>query len=423
MNILFLAHRIPYPPDKGEKIRAYHMLARLAQKHVVHLAAFVDDSADMAHANALRRLVGGECLLVPISRAQALGRMVLAWFSGRPLTTSYFASPVLDQWLDALLKRHPIDRAVLFSSAMAPLLLGRQDFDPDRVIIDMVDVDSDKWRQYATVATWPKSWVFGREARTLLQLERRAAAAFGATLFVSPFEAKTFADLAPESKRRVHSVANGIDLQRNSPVHSFSNPFPDDEVPLVMVGTMDYRPNVEGAVWFAEQILPLVRAKLPKARFYAVGAKPTAELKVPREATVVTGRVEDVRPYLAHAAAVVAPLRLARGVQNKVLEGMAMQKPVVATIPASRGLDVIPGHDLWVEDEPERFADAVIAAATGPDRDRIAVNGRQRVERDYDWANTLGALDRLVEREPRADASAQIGYWNKEPLSLGEGAQ
>lgn len=421
MNILFLAHRIPYPPDKGEKIRAYHMLTHLMKKHVVHLAAFVDDPADMAHAETLRAMVNGECLLVPINRPVALARMGLAFLSGRPLTTSYFAGTKLKRWLDGVLKRHPVDRAVLFSSAMAPLMLSRPDFDPARVIIDMVDVDSDKWLQYAKTAHGLKAWIFGREARTLLMLERKAAAAFGATVFVSPFEAKTFADLAPESRTRVHSVANGIDLERNAPSHNFANPFAPGEIPLVMVGTMDYRPNVEGAIWFAEEVLPLIRAKLPAARFYAVGARPAAELKTPREETVVTGRVEDVRPYVAHATVVVAPLRLARGVQNKVLEGMAMQKPVVATVPASRGLDVVPGQDLWVEDDPARFAEAVIAAATGPDRERIAANGRRRVERDYDWANTLGALDRLLECEPRSDARFLATQWSSR--QVGEGAE
>lgn len=421
MNILFLVHRIPYPPDKGEKIRAYNMLVHLAKKHVVHLAAFVDDPSDMAHAEALRAMVNGECLLVPISRPQALARMGLAFLSGRPLTTSYFSAAKLNRWLDGVLKRYPIDRAVLFSSAMAPLMLDRTDFDPARVIIDMVDVDSDKWRQYAKDARGPTAWIFAREARTLLTLERKAAAAFGATAFVSPFEAKTFAELAPESRTRVHSIANGIDLERNAPSQSFASPFAPDEIPLVMVGRMDYRPNVEGAIWFAEHVLPLIRAKLPNAHFYAVGAKPAAELKTPRDATTVTGRVDDVRPYVAHATVVVAPLRLARGVQNKVLEGMAMQKPVVATVPASRGLEVVPGHDLWVEDDPARFAEAVIAAATGPDRERIAANGRRRVERDYDWANTLGALDRLLECEPRGDARFLATHWNSR--QVGEGAE
>jgi sugar transferase (PEP-CTERM/EpsH1 system associated) len=421
VNILFLAHRIPFPPDKGEKIRAFHMLAHLARQHVVHLGAYVDDKADMAHAPALRDLVKGECHLALLHRPATFARMVLAFLAGKPLTTSYFAGGGMGRWIIDILKRHAIDRVVLFSSAMTPFFLDRRDFDPTRVIPDMVDVDSDKWAQYARDARFPKSWIYGREARTLLKLERRAASAFGATLLVSPFEACTFAELAPESRTRIFSVANGIDLERNSPALRFASPYPIAELPIVMVGAMDYRPNVEGAIWFAEKVLPAVRAKLPTARFYVVGAKPTPELKTPRSGVVVTGKVEDVRPYVAHAAAVVAPLRLARGVQNKVLEGLAMQKPVVATIPASRGLDVAPGHDLWVEDEPMCFAEAVIAAATGPDRQRIAANGRQRVEQQYAWSATLAALDRLLESAPRAEARRTMRDWK--PLSLGESAE
>ena len=394
MNILFLCHRIPYPPDKGEKIRAFHILKHLAKRHTVHLAAFVDDPADRVHGAALRDYVAGEMLLVPLSRAVARARMALALASGRPLTTSYFASRELDRWIGAVLQRHAIDRIVLYSSAMAPFILKRSDVDPATVVLDMVDVDSDKWRQYSGTARGPMKGVYAREARTLLDLERRAVRRFGATLLVSPFEAETFAQLAPEARGRIHSVANGIDLSRRDPGAS---PFAADEIPLVMVGTMDYWPNVEGAVWFVEKVLPLIRARLPKARFTIVGAKPAAVLQQPRDGVRVTGKVGDVRPYVAHAAAVIAPLRLARGVQNKVLEGLALERPVVATTAASRGLDVVPGRDLWVADQPEHFAEAVIAAATGPERLRIAANGRALVERDYDWQSTLAALDRILE--------------------------
>lgn len=406
MNVLFLCHRIPYPPDKGEKIRAFHILKHLAARHTVHLAAFVDDPADLAHADALRRYVHGEMLLVPLSRTVARARMAMALVAGTPLTTSYFASTKLEHWIDKVVKT--ADRAVLFSSAMAPFFLDRGDFDPAKVVLDMVDVDSDKWRQYAGTARAPMKWIYAREARTLLDLERSAAAEFGATLLVSPYEAQTFAELAPEAHGRIHSVANGVDLTL---APASASPYANDEIPLVMVGTMDYWPNVEGAIWFADDVLPRVRKVLPRAHFYIVGAKPAPVLQKPREGVTVTGRVEDVGPYVAHAAAVVAPLRLARGVQNKVLEGLAHQKPVVATGAATRGLDIVPGRDLWVADHPQAFAEAVIAAATGPDRDRIAANGRALVEREYDWDATLGALDRILSVPPSLSEAAA---WNGE---------
>nr|WP_243846223.1 TIGR03087 family PEP-CTERM/XrtA system glycosyltransferase [Rhizomicrobium palustre] len=392
---MFLCHRIPYPPDKGEKIRAFHILRHLSKCHRVHLGAFVDDASDLQHEAALRRYVKGECCLVPLNKMVSGARMLGALVAGAPLTTSYFASTRLRRWVNHMLPR--VDRVVVFSSAMAPFVMGR--IAPDRALLDMVDVDSDKWRQYANAVRGPKAWLYGREARTLLTLERDAAVHFSATLLVSPFEADTFRAFAPESRRHIFSMANGVDLERYSPKQSFPAPYGGDEIPLAMVGTMDYRPNVEGALWFAEQIFPLIRRTLPKAKFYIVGAKPAPELLKPREGVVVTGRVEDVRPYIAHASSVVAPLRLARGVQNKVLEGLALQKPVVATTPASRGLSVIAGRDLWVADSAAEFAEAVIAAATGPDRARIASNGRHLVERHYSWDTNLALLDELLAPE------------------------
>jgi sugar transferase (PEP-CTERM/EpsH1 system associated) len=404
-EILFLSHRIPFPPDKGDKIRAHALLAHLARHHIVHLAAFVDDPADFIHAGALAELVKGEILLQPLSRKKGLARGMLRLASGGSVTEGYFAAAPIARWVDRLLASRPIARAFVFSSAMAPYLMDRRDFDPASSVLDLVDVDSDKWRQYAPAASWPKNWIYRREAATLAALERRAAAQFGATLLVSPYEAQTFAALAPESADRIHSVGNGVDLSRFAPGGAFVRPFPESEIGIVMTGAMDYWPNAEGAAWFAAEIMPLVLEKLPNARFYIVGANPAPALKALRHAhTVVTGRVADVRPYLAHAAAAVAPLRIARGVQNKVLEAMAMQKPVVATWEATRALNVRPGQDLWVENEPIRFAEAVVAAVQGSARDRVAANGRAYVMRNHDWATSFEALDRVIESLPAARA-------------------
>ena len=394
MNILFLCHRIPFPPDKGEKIRAYYMLAHLAKEHTVHLAAFVDDPVDMRHAEALRHMIGGECLLLPLGPA-ARFKMAAAMARGTPLSASYFASGRLSRWIDRILREHDIGRAIVFSTAMAPYLLARRDFDPKRVIFDMVDVDSDKWHQYAGTAAGLRAWIYRREMRTLLALERKAAFAFGATLLVSQHETETFGQLAPESIERLYSVLNGVDLNFFTPDGVYPNPFGAGEIPIVMTGTMDYRPNTEGAIWFAQSVLPLIRAARPEARFYVVGARPSASVKsLTASDVVITGKVDDVRPYLAHAGAVVAPLKLARGLQNKVLEGMAMARPVITTSPAARALDVSSGTELWIADEPAAFAQTVIAALGRPAE--IAANGRRYVEQNHDWTRNLAALDRLL---------------------------
>ncbi len=398
MEVLFLSHRIPFPPNKGEKIRAHAVISHLAQNHTVHVGAFVDDPADLAYTDALRSLAGGECYLPELNPKLVYPMGLAALFRGGPITTSYFGSKGMEAWVSQLLAKRRIDCAYVFSSAMAPYLMHRREFDPGKVVLDLVDVDSDKWQQYAQASHGPKRWLYNREARTLLKLERDAAAHFGATLLVSPYEAQTFERLAPESVGRIHAVANGVDFAHFSDAHAFANPFPKGEIPLVMTGAMDYRPNVEGAVWFAKSVMPLITARLPGSRFYIVGSNPARALSAGAFPNVtITGRVPDVRPYIAHAAASVAPLHIARGVQNKVLEAMALEKPVVATTAASRALDIEPGRDFWLADDPVSFANAVVSAAMGPERTGIAANGRRYVEKRHDWASNLADLDALLE--------------------------
>ena len=395
MNILFLCHRIPYPPDKGEKIRAYHMLAHLARRHTIHLGAFVEDPAEMRHEAALRDMLGGECHLVPLG-ATARVNMAAGFARGAPLSASYFRSRTLAHWTERILRTRNIEGAIVYSTAMAPYLLRQRTLDLRRVIFDMVDLDSDKWRQYAEGGSGLLAWIYRREMRTLLALEREAASKFGATLLVSPHEVSTFVKVAPYARENLWSVPNGVDLTFFSAERKYRNPFGAEQTAVVMTGTMDYRPNVEGALWFAHSVLPLIRARYPDVKFYVVGARPNREVKaLDGDSIVVTGQVEDVRPYLAHAGAVVAPLKLARGVQNKVLEGMAMSRPVIATTPAVQALDVRSGHDLLVADEPAEFADSVIDAMEAPSP--VGLNGRRYVERHHQWAANLGTLDRLLE--------------------------
>ena len=279
---------------------------------------------------------------------------------------------------------------------MAPYILDDSGFDPAHAILDMVDIDSDKWRQYAAVARGLQHWIFRREAAKLFRLERAAARRFGATILVSPYEARSFAAMAPESASRIFALSNGVDLVRFAP-GDFPNPFLAAEIPIVMTGHMDYRANVDGVEWFAKEVMPLVARELPDARFHVVGSNPTASLRALAGHLVsLSGYVDDVRPYIRNAAVVVAPLRIARGIQNKVLEAMAMAMPVVATREATQGLDATSGANLWIENEPARFAAAVVAAAKGQDRAKVGVNARKYVESYHDWGRNLSVLDELL---------------------------
>ena len=386
MKVLFLSHRLPYPPNKGDKIRSHALFTHLAAKHRVFLGCFVDDPADFRYADTVREMAGGACKLISLTKSRKLLSAAQALANGTSITAEAYRSSEMQQWVDDILQREAIDCAVVFSSSMAPYLMSGKYLPPERVLFDMVDLDSDKWLQYSGLAGLASAWIYRREARKLLELERQAAAQFAMTYLVSDHEVQSFAQLAPESSDRIRSFSNGVNLNYFAP-GPYVSPFPAGVTPIVMTGHMDYWPNVEGALWFAREVLPLVKRQIPDARFYVVGAQPAPGLRNIAAADVeVTGEVADIRPYVAAAGVVVAPLRIARGVQNKVLEALAMGVPTVATEQASRALGVSSGRDIWVANDAASFADAVIHAAGAAGREAVAANGRSYVERHHDWS-------------------------------------
>jgi polysaccharide biosynthesis protein PslH len=391
-QLLFLCHRIPYPPDKGEKIRAFHILKHLAQTHIVHLGCLVDDPAEVIYLDKLRDLCASVGCFAVQPLVQKL-RAIAGFRPGRPLTADLFRSPNLARWVAETLARKAIDRVFVFSSAMTEYVIEA----PGSIrIFDMVDIDSEKWRAYAEHCYWPMAAVYRREARTLQALERRAALNFDTTLLVSGAEATRFAKLAPECGDRVGWLENGVDLEKFSPNLMFDRPFAKETINIVFTGTMSYWPNVDAVVWFTEHVLPKLRLSCVPIQFWVVGAKPNRRvLQLRRVPGVeVTGWVADVRPFLAHADVVVAPLRIARGTQNKVLEAMAMARPVVATSEAFEGLRVMAGQDLLVCDDSEKMAQRILEIVDGryPGLGRAA---RLAVERHYRWTQTLRRLDDL----------------------------
>ena len=410
MDVLFLCHRIPFPPNKGDKIRSQALLTHLARNHRVHLACFVDDPADMVHCDAVRKIARGECIFLPLTSTRKWMRAATACIKGQPITTTYLNCRRLHRWIGALVSTQRIDCCFVFSSGMASYLLRGSELDSAHAILDMVDLDSDKWRQYAKVMSFPQRWIFGREAERLERFERAAAAEFGATILVSGYEADSFRRIAPESADRVFAITNGVDLDYFTP-GKFVNPFSPGEVPVVMTGRMDYRPNIDAVEWFAREVLSRLKSKLPGVRFHAVGANPPRRWRGNNAPDVsVSEDVYDVRPYIQHAACVVAPLRIARGIQNKLLEAMAMARPIVATHEATRSLAVQPGLELLVENDADAFATAV-AMAMG--RSDLGENARRYVEQYHNWQRNLVELDHIMaavaeSRRPPADVRKQF---------------
>lgn len=393
-SLLFLCHRIPFPPDKGEKIRAFRILEHLSRRFRIHLGCFIDDPADWAHEAALSARYA-EVKCIGMNRVSSRLKAGCGLLTGAPLTVASFANAAMGAWVTDLLSREKPAAVFLYSSGMAQFVMGR-DLGGARLVMDFVDVDSDKWRQYAGTADFPMSWVYAREARKLLAYDRSVAARADANLLVSDAEAALFRRLAPESAAKIHAVANGIDCAFFSPEHKFQSPYTQGPV-FAFTGTMDYRPNIDAVVWFANEIFPRLKAALPEAVFAIVGSKPAKEVTAlaAKPGVMVTGRVADVRPYLAHADAVVAPLRIARGIQNKVLEGMAMAKPVVTTAQGLEGIDAVPGRDLLVADTAEAFV-AAARQALLPESQGLGAAARRLMEASYSWQGRLAPLDTLM---------------------------
>ncbi len=400
-QLLFLTQRIPYPPDKGDKIRAWRMLSHLAKSYRVHLGCFCDDPDDLVHVPFLERLCASVCCR-PLVPWRAKLKSLANLGTGAPLTLGYFADAALRAWVDATVAAERPSRIVVFCSAMAPYALPHA---AEIRVLDMVDVDSDKWRQYAASKPWPASAIYAREHRTLLEFERRIAGLFDATLVVSRAEADFFRALAPESSRRIAALPNGVDAAQFDPGRAGADPYPAGVKAICYTGAMDYWPNVDAVEWFATRVMPLLDVRTTGIEFWIVGAKPAPAVeRLARLPGVrVTGRVADVRPYIAHAALVVAPLQIARGVQNKVLEAMAMARPVVLTPQAGEGLDLVAGRDALVAAGAEEFALRVreILAGAHPG---LGARARQRVLADYQW--DFSYLDALVAGRALAAAAA-----------------
>lgn len=388
VKILFLAHRAPFPPDKGDKIRAFHLLRRLTADHEVWLGATADDPADEGRlASADHRC--REAVAPTLAPGRRRLNMALGLLRGAPLSVARFRHPDLERWVGRVLKEVRPDLVFVYSSALAQYVVGRSEAP---LVVDFVDADAAKWEAYAELAAWPLSWLFQREARRLVAYERAVLAASAASLIVSESERRVMAELQPEGAGKLQVLTNGVELPSFAP--------PAAGGLIVMCGRMDYRANVDGAAWFAQEVLPAIRARRPDAVFRIVGAAPTREVRALAglPGVEVTGAVPEVAPHLAEAAVIVAPLRVARGIQNKVLEGMAAARPVVATAAALEGLSVAPGRDVLQADAPDTFAEAVLDVLDGRAPEDLAMRGRRYVERRHRWETQLQGLTELVGR-------------------------
>jgi polysaccharide biosynthesis protein PslH len=404
-KILFLAHRVPYPPNRGDRIRSFHLLRFLSRRADVSLAFLAEDRPSPETLAALGSLCREVAGLQPGRHRRWLSA-ARSFALGRTATEGLFRCNRLRRLLERWCKATRFDAVVAFCSSMVQYLdvPGLADIP---AIVDLVDVDSQKWLQYAAEASSLKRWLYRLEGERLRRVEQSLPSRAKAVTLVSRSEVELFRSFC--SAGSVHAIPNGVDLDYFQPRPSISSATSQD---CVFVGALDYRANVDGVRWFCNEIWPEVRRRRPQATFTLVGSRPSAVVRrlAGQPGVRLAFDVADVRPYLAEAALVVVPLRIARGIQNKVLEALAAAKAVIATPAALEGIDVEPEVHACQAVTPTQWIESMLRLLDSPPaRDRLGQAGRTFVETHYCWDRQLAPLAALVGLPPSAqDAGAAL---------------
>ena len=392
MKILALTHRLPYAPNRGDRIRSYHLLRFLARRADVHLFSFAERE-DAGHVPSLESWLSSVTIAVP-TRVRNLATAALSLGGTRPLTHVLLWSPDAHRLIRQIADRVRPDVVFVYCSGMAQFALdGPLAGVP--FVLDMVDVDSMKWGALANTAPAPLSSIYRREARVLGAFEVRAACRAASVLVVNARERDALLSLTSRAPAVV--VENGIDA-----AHFAAPGPPADSRAIVFCGVMDYQPNVEGVLWFVERVWPAIHAAVPDATFTVVGARPIRSIVQlgDRPGVTVTGEVADVRPFLWNAAVSVAPLLTARGLQNKVLEALAAGLPIVTTRAVADGLPAAALHGCHISDEPSEWASVLVTLLTAPASERRRLNQRADLS-NLTWEGRLSALPSIFEASAR----------------------
>lgn len=411
MNILYLAHRIPYPPDKGDKLRSYREVEHLARRHRVWCACFVDDPADLCHIDPLRAFCH-DVAAIRLRSAPAKIRGLAGLLRGRTVTESLYSHPRMWATLKRWSRAVNFDAVVAFSSSMAPYALS---VPAERHILDLCDLDSQKWLDYAKTSRGLMRRLYETEGKRLATMERSYLDAFDALLVITQAEARPL--LSAENRGKLHILGNGVllpdlDGQSNSTVEgstigrtatiSESTGKMDGTAggPIVgFVGVMNYRPNVEAVCWFVSNCWGRVHRTFPNATFRIVGRSPTRRVR--RLAAIlgveVVGGVPDAMVEVLRFDVSVAPMQTARGLQNKVLEAMAAARPIVLTSRGAEGIEARDEHEFLITDEPLEFSDSIVRLLHDPvERRRLGKNARRFVAVHHGWEENLRRLELIV---------------------------
>lgn len=412
MKILYLAHRIPYPPNKGDKIRSFNEVQYLAKKYQLDLICLADNPADLKYQSNLQDICH-QVAVFPMSPRLGKVKGGLNLLAGGTISVKYFYQKDVQNCVNRWIEEHNYAAVVCFSSVMAEYLFNcpdshiqsklnasieRPNDQKPKLIMDFCDVDSDKWSQYAADAVFPLNHIYQLENKRLLAYETRINKQFDHSILITNNEADLFRRLYPAAKR-ISIIRNGVDFEYFSPAAGFEKIIKSPPV-LVFTGAMDYHANIDGVQWFCREIWPEIRQQFNDCQFFIVGSNPTPAVKdlATLPGVTVTGFVDDIRSYYAMANVCVVPLRLARGVQNKVLEAMSMGKAVVTTTKANAGIQAEDGKQLLIADDVDRFIKNIAYLLENSDkRVELSQRAREFVISHYAWDKNLEIMDEIIE--------------------------
>ena len=388
MRIFYICRRVPFPPDRGDKIAAFNAIRHLSARHEVHVFCLGDGVQDLANISGVQAYAKSVSA-APVDEFTIKLRALAALVTGQPLSVAALNESKLHDAIQKKFTELRPDLIIVYSCNMAQFA---EHFPNVPRIMHFGDLDSLKWPQYAERSSIPLNWIYAIEARRLLGYERHIAQIFSHALVHTEIEKHDFERLIPGIPVAV--VGNGVDLDYFRSAGEAKKP-----ASMVFTGVMDYRPNIDAVVWFCDEILPIVQANIPVANFTICGSRPAPAVRrlAKRRGVRVTGWVADARPYLDRAEIFVAPLRMARGVQNKLLEALAMGLPCVASTAAWSGTAVADGQGILATDEPREFARHVIDLLGDSDgRAEMARRARAAAVANYRWEVQLACLDQVI---------------------------
>ena len=394
-RILYLTHRVPYPPNRGDRIRTFHILKFLASRARVSLACLAEEPLEEGTLAELHRHCE-RVAVVPVEKWLRWGRAATSFLRGRTVTEGVFQSPRLKATVRAWAQSTGFHATLASSSGLASLL-QLEELRDTPAYVDLIDVDSQKWLDYADSTWGPRSWFYHQEGRRLRRHEKQLATWTGGLSVVSEPEAELYQHFCPDGP--IHAIPNGVDIDYFHPRVNVG----EDDNACVFVGALDYKPNVDGITWFCHNVWPGIRQQHPQATLQLVGREPVqAVVDLAKVHGVdVIGTVPDVRPYLAKAAVAVVPLQIARGVQNKVLEALAMAKAVVASPQPLVGLDTESGAHLLAVDTERRWVESVVGLMNDPaHRQELGLAGCAYVMANHRWGQCLEPFARLLQLPP-----------------------